>query len=213
VLNVREPWRPDEPAPEPATLRRAAGLPAGRGVVLYQGAFRPDQGIEMLLAALDAPPLRGRDLVAVFLGFGPLEDHLRRAALERPERIVVLPPVPSEELLAFTAGADVAFVGTPPTTVNQTLTTPNKLFEAVMAGIPVIVAGGTWTATLVADEGLGSVVEPWTATSIAASIAALLDAPPDERLRRRRAIRRVALEHLNWDVERDKLLDVFRALT
>ena len=90
VLNVREPWRPDEPAPELATLHRAAGLAPERRVVLYQGAFRPDQGIELLLAALDAPPLRGRDVVAVFLGFGPLEDRLRRAALERPGRIVLL---------------------------------------------------------------------------------------------------------------------------
>ena len=43
-------------------------------------------------------------------------------------------------------------------------------------------------------------------------IAGLLDASPDERDARRRAIRATALESLNWEIERRRLIDAFRSL-
>ena len=63
VMNCRPRWRPDEAMPDPGRLR--AAVVAGGGapdapILLYQGAFREDQGIEELLDALDGPPLRER---------------------------------------------------------------------------------------------------------------------------------------------------------
>jgi glycosyltransferase involved in cell wall biosynthesis len=214
VMNARERWRASEPVPRPIRLRTSIGarIPAARDVVIYQGAFRPDQGIDVLLAALREPPLADRPVTAAFLGFGPLDAQLRAESAAAPDRIVVGPAVPPGDLLTWTAGADVAFVGTPPVTRNQTLTTPNKLFEAAMAGVPVVVAEGTFTARLVREHRLGVVVEPWTPAAVAAAIAGLLDASPDERDARRRAIRATALESLNWEIERRPLIDVFRRL-
>ena len=212
VMNTREPWRPAEGMVRSGRLHEAAGLPEGREVVLYQGAFRRDQGIELLLAALDQPPLAGRPVTVVFLGFGVLENRLRGEAAMRPGRIAILPAVPSAELLDWTAGADVAFIGTPPVTRNQRLTTPNKLFESIMAGVPVVVADGTWTARLVEREGLGAVIRPWTAAGLAAGIAALLDRPAEEREAERVAIRRAALERLSWEQDRARLVELFRRL-
>jgi glycosyltransferase involved in cell wall biosynthesis len=214
VMNARERWRASEPVPRPIRLRTSIGarIPAARDVVIYQGAFRPDQGIDVLLAALREPPLADRPLTTAFLGFGPLDALLRAESAAAPDGIVVGSAVPPGELLTWTAGADVAFVGTPPVTRNQTLTTPNKLFEAAMAGVPVVVAGGTFTARLVREHALGVVVEPWTAAAVGAAIASLLDASPEERDARRRAIRATALECLNWDIERKRLIDAFRNL-
>ncbi|HEY0443835.1 MAG TPA: hypothetical protein VGC90_06420, partial [Candidatus Limnocylindrales bacterium] len=95
VLNARPRWRAEaiDIAP-PALLADALGTPAGRPIVLYQGAFREDQGIEELIAALREPPLREREVAIAFLGFGRLEDALRKAAA-RDARIAVLPAVPS----------------------------------------------------------------------------------------------------------------------
>jgi glycosyltransferase involved in cell wall biosynthesis len=214
VMNARERWRASEPVPRPIRLRTSIGtrIPAARDVVIYQGAFRPDQGIDVLLAALREPPLAGRPVTAAFVGFGPLEAELRAESAAAPDRIVVGSAVPPGELLTWTAGADVAFVGTPPVTRNQTLTTPNKLFEAAMAGVPVVVAGGTYTARLVREHALGVVVEPWTPAAVAGAIAGLLDASPEERDARRQAIRATALESLNWEIERKRLIDAFRSL-
>jgi hypothetical protein len=57
VLNVRARWRPDDPTPTSTRLREAAGIADDRPILLYQGAFRVEQGIEELLPALVYVPL------------------------------------------------------------------------------------------------------------------------------------------------------------
>ena len=83
VMNCRPRWRSDEPSPTSDRLRAAVAAAGGlpdAPIVLYQGAFREDQGIEELLPALAGPDLRDVPLVAAFLGFGRMEAVLREAA-------------------------------------------------------------------------------------------------------------------------------------
>jgi glycosyltransferase involved in cell wall biosynthesis len=81
-----------------------------------------------------------------------------------------------------------------------------------MAGVPVLVAGGTWTASLVEEHAIGEVVEPWTGEALAAAIQRVVSAPPADRAARRQAVRRTALERLSWDVELERLVGLFRGL-
>ena len=215
VMNCRPRWRPDEPMPTSPRLRDAivaAGASATAPILLYQGAFREDQGIEELLPALSSPALASVDLVVAFMGFGRMEARLRSAAATSVGRIVVLPPVPSDELLEWTAGADLSFVGAPPRTINLGLTIPNKLFESLMAGTPVVVAGGTAVARLVAEAKAGIVVQPWTTASLASALAAALTAPADERAAARTRTRRAALERFDWETEQVGLVATYRGL-
>jgi glycosyltransferase involved in cell wall biosynthesis len=232
VMNCRPRWRPEERGRPASTRLRetiardasgrgaARGPAAGRGrgkagdppILLYQGAFREDQGIEELLVALESPPLRDRPLVTVFLGFGRLVGRLRSAAASAPGRIFVLPPVPSGELLEWTAGATLAFVGAPPKTINLALTIPNKLFESIMAGVPVVVSGGTAVASLVASADVGIVVEPWSAEALGAAVAAALDEPEAVQLARRTRARTAALERYNAETEQQGVVALYRSL-
>ncbi len=215
VMNCRPRWRPDETAPTSARLRAALvtkGGSASAPILLYQGAFREDQGIEELLPALASPVIRATSLVTAFMGFGRMEARLQEAAAASDGRIVVLPPVPSDELLEWTAGASLAFVGAPPRTINLGLTIPNKLFESLMAGVPVVVAGGTAVARLVAEADAGIVVEPWSSTSLADAIAAAVTAPEPERAAARRRARDAALTRYNWETERLGLVELYRTL-
>jgi glycosyltransferase involved in cell wall biosynthesis len=164
----------------------------------------------MLLAAIRDPILHERAFTTVFMGFGTLEAALRAAAARDPGRIVVLPAVPSGELLEWTCGATVSFVGAPPITINQRLTAPNKLFESLMAGVPVVVAAGTATAQLVEYAGAGTPVAPWTPAATARAIAALLDLPDGERLALRRRIRAAALERFSWETLRPSVVELYR---
>jgi len=214
VMNCRPRWRADNPRPPVSRrLRAAAGISRERPIVLYQGAFREDQGIEELLIAIELPALRDLELTVVFLGFGRLEGRLRAAATARPDRVVVLPPVPSDELLDWSAGADVAFVGAPPKTLNLRLTIPNKLFESLMAGVPPLVSGGTAVGRLVAEIGAGWVVEPWTVEHLAQTLAEIVRAPRAKLSAMRRRVRTAALERYNWETEQAALVEVYRSLT
>lgn len=215
VMNCRPRWRPDEPSPTSGRLRSAivaAGGSPDAQILLYQGAFREDQGIEELLPALAGDALRDVPLVAAFMGFGRMEAALREAAATATGRIVVLPPVPSVELLEWTSGADLAFVGAPPKTINLGLTIPNKLFESLMAGVPVVVAGGTAVARLVADAGAGVVVEPWSVSAVGTALAQVLEAPAEDRRALRVRARAAALDRYNWETERVDLVATYRLL-
>ncbi len=213
LLNVPPAWRPDEPDPAVTDrLRAAAGLSAGRAVVLYHGGLSVDRGIEELIAALDAPPLARRDVTAVFLGYGRLRDLVAAEAARRPARIVLLDAVPPTELLEWIATADVGYVGQPGRTLNQRLNLANKLFECLMAGVPVVAASGTAHAAFVDAEGVGAHATIEDPAALAAAIATLLDLAADELAALRRHCRRLALERFHWEAGRAGLLARYREL-
>ena len=214
LLNAPFAWRPEEPCPpgDDGRLRSAAGLPPGRSIVLYQGGLSVDRGIEELIAALDEQPLAGRDLAVVLLGYGRLRDVLVAEAARRPGRLVVLDPVPPEALVGYTIGADVSYVGQPPRTLNQRLNLANKLFESLMAGVPVIVAESTEHCRLVRSEAVGACADLDRPAAVAAAVAALLDAPADERARLRAHCRTVALDRYTWERQQAGIVELYRRL-
>ncbi len=214
LLNTPSAWRPEEPGPpaDDGRLRNAAGLPPERRIVLYQGAFSIDRGVEELVAALDEQVLRDRDVAVVLLGFGRLRDGLLAAAAARPGRLVVLDPVPPAELVGYTNGAEVSYVGQPPRTLNQQLNLANKLFESLMAGVPVVVAEGTEHCRFVTAEAVGACAEIDRPAAVAGAIAGLLDLAIDDRSRLRAHCRTVALERYTWEIQQAGVVGLYRRL-
>jgi glycosyltransferase involved in cell wall biosynthesis len=211
LLNCPPAWRPDDPSPGSDRVRTAAGIAPERPVVLFQGGFDILRGLEELVETSGDPRLHERDVAVVFMGFGRLQEYLERAATEHPDRVHVLPAVPVDELLEWIAGADVSFVGQPPWTLNHRMNLPNKLFESIMAGVPVIVSEGNEQCRLVTAERVGrcAVIEP---ASIASAIAELLDGPAAERRQMRAHCRKVALTRYTWDENAGGLVDLYRRL-
>jgi glycosyltransferase involved in cell wall biosynthesis len=214
LMNTPPAWRPDATlrSLDDGRLRKAAGLPARRPIVLYQGGLSIDRGLEELIAALDAPALRDRDLAVVLLGYGRLLDLFRQVAAGKPGRLVVLDAVPPGDLLSYTAGAKIGYVGQPGRTLNQRLNLANKVFEYAMAGVPVIVDLGTEHCRLVRQEDLGRCADVSDPESVAAAIAGLLDVPARERTRLREHVRSTALTRYSWERTRDGLVNLYREL-
>jgi glycosyltransferase involved in cell wall biosynthesis len=214
LLNAPFAWRPDEPGPhaDDGRLRLAAGLPAEPEIILYQGGLSIDRGIEELIAALDEPPLRSRDVAVVLLGYGRLREALIEEVPKRPGRLVVLDAVPQPELIDLTVGADVSYVGQPPRTLNQRLNLANKLFESLMAGVPVVVAEGTEHCRFVQAEDVGLCADIDRPATIAAAIARLLDVTPGERARLRAHCRTLALSRYTWEAQQAGIVELYRGL-
>lgn len=213
LMNCPPAWHPDAPGLVASDLvRTTATIPAERPVILYQGGYSVDRGIEELVAALDEPVLRDLGAVAVFMGFGRLEAWLRERALADPGRVMVLPPVPPEELLPWTASADVTFVGQPPRTLNQRYNLPNKLFESLMAGVPVVVSEGNEQCRLVSRERVGACADIDAPRSVAEALAGILGAPQTERIALREHCRTVALERYSWERNVEGLTGLYRRI-
>jgi glycosyltransferase involved in cell wall biosynthesis len=200
LMNCPPAWHPETTGLVASDLVRAtARIASERPVILYQGGYSVDRGIEELVAALDEPALRSTGAVAVFMGFGRLEAWLRERAAADPERFVVLPPVPPDELLPWTASADVTFVGQPPRTLNQRYNLPNKLFESLMAGVPVVVSTGNEQCRLVTTERVGACADIDSPRSVAEALGAIVSAPEAERVALREHCRTIALERYSWE--------------
>jgi len=210
VHNCPARWQ----APEGLTdrLRPAARLPAGTPVVLYHGSIGGGRGIEQLLEAMQEPGLER----AHFVAMGPGEALAEFAALlEAPRwggRAHLLPPVPPSELLGWVASADVGGAVIQATTRNHVNSTPNKLFECLAAGVPVVASDfPAMRPIVVGSPGgpLGAVADPASPSSIAAALRAVLDLPPDEAAALRARCRRAATERWNWEVESARLVGLY----
>jgi hypothetical protein len=79
------------------------------------------------------------------IGFGRWEERSRaRDADPRfAGRHFTLPACTPDELLEWTSSSDVALVPLPPVSANQRASTPNKFWEAIAAGTPVVVGPGS----------------------------------------------------------------------
>ncbi|MEX1345229.1 MAG: glycosyltransferase, partial [Candidatus Limnocylindrales bacterium] len=175
LWNCPPAWRPEEPGViESDRIREATGIEAERPVVLYQGGFSIDRGVEELVAAATEPRLMELGAAIVFMGYGRLEPRIAEAVERHPGRVYLLPAVRPDDLMPWTASADVSFVGQPPRTLNQRMNLPNKLFESIMAGVPVVVSEGNEQCRLTSEEGVGTCVDIDDPAAIAAACADLL---------------------------------------
>jgi glycosyltransferase involved in cell wall biosynthesis len=216
VVLHNTPSRWDPPAAPKDRLRAAAGIEPGTPLALYHGGFGADRGLVPLAEAMLAPGLEGCHLV--YLGFGELKERLVELAAE-PRfggRIHVLDAVPPDELLAWVASADVGVMPNQPTTANERLSTPNKLFESLAAGIPVVTSDFPERRRIILEDPagpLGAVCDPTDPLSIGAAIRSIvsLDSAAAADLRRRCLA--AAHERWNWETESRRLVDLYADLT
>lgn len=201
---------PDLPLPGAAPapdLRRELGV-GDAPLILHQGAVAAGRGCETLLRALVLLP--GAHLL--YLGAeGPYAERLRALAGQGgvAARTHLLGPVPPEALLSHTAQADVGVSLLEDSCENHRLALPNKLFEYVAAGLPVVVADLPEAAKLVREHGIGWCADPSDPGSVAAALRTALARQDDEGLRQRLAR---AGSELSWERERLLLLAVYEEL-
>jgi glycosyltransferase involved in cell wall biosynthesis len=151
------------------------GLSAETPVVLYHGGLSPERGIEQLIAAMAQLPR----CVLVLMGYGALESRLPAMIAEHglADRVRLLPPVPPGELLDWVAASDIAAMPIQASTLNHRLTTPNKLFEAMAAGVPVVASDLPGMSQIIAETGCGLTCDPADPSSIATTIRRIVDDP------------------------------------
>src|SRR5262249_46283485 len=121
-------------------LRTQLRLPAGHCVVLYQGGLGPSRNLEPVIRALARVPR------AVLVIRGPGIEHFAGAYLGLARecgcggRVFCLPPVGSGEVVREARGADLGLYTVLGVGLNFRYALPNKVFEYLAAGLPVLCA-------------------------------------------------------------------------
>jgi glycosyltransferase involved in cell wall biosynthesis len=190
-------------------LRARIGIDEHTPLVLHQGAPAPARGCEVLIAAIERLP----GVHLVFLG-DPEPGYatvLRELVRERgiQDRVTLLPNVPLERLLSHTAEADVGVTLLQDTCENHRLALPNKLFEYIAAGIPVIASALPETRRLVESYAIGWCVPPADSFALAKALRTALRAREDVGSRKRME---QAQRELCWSREHKRLLELYALL-
>lgn len=135
-------------------LRDRFGLGPEAVVFLYQGALSPGRRIEQLLRVFaQASP----DRHLVLMGYGALEAQVRAAAAAH-SNIHFQPAVSPSEVLRYTASADAGVCGGENVCLSYYYSLPNKLFEYLLAGLPLLVPDWPEMRRVVDQHGCGWVV-------------------------------------------------------
>lgn len=214
---MNERWR----IPRPTVVRnvvdiRSPAEPAqlypthGRRVIVHSGRIAHSRHLTELIASLAYLP---DERLVVLMGEGQRhvrEDIVRQAAaLGKHDNVMLLPAVPVQAVSATLAQADVGVALLPTSRLSYRYSLPNKVFEYIAAGLPVVVSGGVELAELTQRYQIGAVCDETDPHSIAEAIEEVLDPGNYSRLKENvREARRV----LNWEVEEKKLWNLYDAV-
>lgn len=202
VRNMPFNDRSNPPEAVPSVFRDRFNIENGI-VFLYQGALMRGRGIELLLNTFSK--LNGNKHI-VFMGYGSYEQQIKEFAAKH-ENIHFHEAVTPDEVMRYTVGADVGISLFENTCLSYYYSLPNKLYEYMVAGLPVIVSQfpemsrligefeNGW-ATLVREDSLMSLIEKIDSVSVEA--------------KKRNAIK--AREMIGWDLEEKKLLGAYEGL-
>ncbi len=160
-----------DPAERSEAWRTAHRL-NGRFVILYAGAHGLSNDLGVVLQAAEF--LKGKpEICFVLVGDGKEKKKLQAQAQAMGlQNVLFLPPVSKQEMAGVLAGADAGLAILKPLDLYCT-TYPNKVFDYMAAGRPVLMAIDGVARQVVEDAGAGLFVEPGNPMALAQAALAL----------------------------------------
>jgi glycosyltransferase involved in cell wall biosynthesis len=180
-------------------------------VLLYYGAILQHRGLHALLDAANlASESSSPKLIFLVVGDGPLAASLHLEAQQRKlaHRVRFYSHVSFGRAMCMVKAADAVYIGFEPEDPNNYFASPNKLFEAMAMGTPVLASGFGFLGRLVAELGCGVTMKSVTGPLILAGVQKLLH----EDVRKSCAANGVYWfkSYYNWDVMARRLNGIYR---
>ncbi len=178
-------------------LHKKFQIPGEKRIILYQGVLSEGRGIELILNALKILP----DYAFVILGEGAFKEKFIGLSkkLNLSNRIYFGGMITQEKLLNYTAGADLGIALIENISKSYYYALPNKLFEYIMAGIPVIVSALPQMKNIIETYDVGKIVVDLQPENIANIIDSFLQNKSEVEKTKKNC--NAAAKNLNWEKE------------
>lgn len=189
-------------------IREELGLAEQWPIVIYQGGLQQGRGLEKLIRVAAKVP----DAYFVLIGGGRLAHSLSQLIeeLELQDRVHIIPTVPLAELPSYTASADIGVQPIENTCLNHYTTDSNKLFEYLIAGLPVVATDFPEIRRIVRRHDVGVLVSSDDPTGLAHALNVLVS---DANLREAYAQNaRSTAVTLNWEEQESRLVDLYQQI-
>lgn len=146
----------NQPFSKSNVLREELGIDLNEIIVIYQGVIDKSRGIQELIEVFKLIP---KSIHLVLMGYGDMIDMVIKESKQSPN-IHYREAVKIKEIIKYTSGADYGIFYVPfDISLSYQYSLPNKFFEYILAGLPVIVNENLkYLSFLIAENKLGFVV-------------------------------------------------------
>lgn len=174
---------------EPGKAWRPHGVAVSDLMAVFSGTHGIANGLDAVLDGAGELKRRGRtDIKIVLIGDGHLKDHLvSRARREGLENVIFHTPVGKGRLAGLLQGADVGLQILANVPAFYYGTSPNKFFDYIAAGRPVLTNYPGWLADMISEHRCGFPVLPDDPVSFAAALEYAADHRDELKARGKRA--------------------------
>lgn len=207
IMNCTE--KPKNFSPEQARqkLQIKGNIPSNYKIVLYQGWISEERNIDTIVKGVKWFP---EDTCLAIIGYGSYETTLREIAKEQgvADKVFFLGQVPSDEMLNYSAGADIGVIPYKAIDDNHLYCSPNKFFEYVLAGVPIIAEDLPFLRLMKEKYGVLETTNLSYPESFAKTVNQMLS--NSLLLAEMKSNCYTAAQELNWHQESKKLLSIYR---
>lgn len=190
---------------EKINLHKMINVPSDEKILLYQGGIQEGRGLDKLIQA--SPQFN--EGILVFIGDGKIKPKLEKMVKEMglSEKVKFIPKVPLNDLPKYTRNAYLGFQVLNNICFNHYSASSNKLFEYMMAGVPVVACNFPEIKRVVEGEKTGICIDSHDPNQIAYAVNLLLE---DETLYKKLSDNSKRASSLyNWELEKSNLLNVY----
>jgi len=187
-------------------LLKNVHFPTHKQTILYQGVLNPGRGIKPMISALKY--IENLDLVII--GYGKVEQELKEFVVDEKmsDRVHFLGRIDRDVLLNYTKLATLGMVLEEPLGLSFTFSLPNKLFDFIHAGIPIVAGNMPEISRIINQYKVGVIVDDYTPKKIAEKINELL--ADKTLLATIKKNQQETKEILCWETEAKKLETYFK---
>ncbi len=181
--------------------------PQDKTILLLQGAgINEDRGAEELVETMTLLP---NDFKLYFIGSGTCWDKLKAMTIELnlTGKIEFIEKLPFSELKHYTRQAHLGLSLDKPFSINYQLSLPNKIFDYIHAGIPVLSSSVVEVKKIIENYEVGTTIDAITPASIAKAITDIFSNPTLYNHWRKNTLS--ASEALCWQTEEKVLEEIF----
>jgi glycosyltransferase involved in cell wall biosynthesis len=155
VMNSPQMQVRDVPKEKSNYFREKFSIPDSSKVFLYLGNLERGRGIHEILKAFST---LGSDRVIVFMGSGSLEKEISDYIKDN-DNIFLHKPVMHNQVTRIASSADIGICLIENVSLSNYYCLPNKLFENIFSGLPVIASNFPDMSELIKKYGVGVIVE------------------------------------------------------
>ena len=158
------------------------GIGPNDKVAIFTGAHGIANGLDAVLDMAKVVKEKGRkDIKIAFIGKGKMKEHLQeRVKIEAIDNCLFYDPIPKLQLSKIVASATVGLMVLKNVPAFYYGTSPNKFFDYIASGLPIINNYPGWLAGMIEENKCGVVVEPDNAQAFADALINMIDRAPLE---------------------------------